>query len=122
MRGKQGDKARLLHIYEAIQELESYLKDKDYTDFLTNSMFRFACIKQLEIIGEAANHLTEQIKSESPEIEWSQVVGMRNVFVHQYFGIDSGLVWDILIHDIPDMKMKIITILDSIRDADSYSS
>ena len=85
MRDKTGDKARLLHIYEAILELESYLKEKDFTDFKANSMLRFECIKQLEIIGEEGHQDTEEIKSNFQEIAWPQIVSMRNVFVHQAF-------------------------------------
>ena len=55
MRGKLGDKIRLQHIIDAIHEIESYLAEKDFSDFSQNSMMRFACIKQMEIIGEAGN-------------------------------------------------------------------
>lgn len=94
MRGNLGDKARLSHILEAINELESYVSNADYETFVGNSMMRFACIKQLEIIGEAGNHISEEIKSQFSDIEWSQIKGMRNIFVHEYFGIDSKIVWE----------------------------
>jgi uncharacterized protein with HEPN domain len=61
MRGNSGDKVRLQHIYDAILEIESYLVNKDFGDFMDNSMMRFACIKQLEIIGEASNHITDTV-------------------------------------------------------------
>jgi len=115
MRGKLGDKVRLQHIYDAILEIESYLVDKDFADFMDNSMMRFACIKQMEIIGEASNHISEEIKSSFSAVEWSQIVGMRNVFVHEYFGVDSSLVWEIIKNDIPDLKAKIKEILDKIE-------
>ena len=54
MRGKLGDKVRLNHILEAIIEIESYLNDADVDTFLENSMMRFACVKQMEIVGEAS--------------------------------------------------------------------
>jgi uncharacterized protein with HEPN domain len=115
MRGSKGDKVRLIHIKEAITEVESYLNETDFDSFLTNSMMRFACIKQLEIIGEASNHLTEEIKNKFSEIEWGQIVGMRNVFVHEYFGVDSRIVWEIIKNDIPDFKIKIIAIIEEIN-------
>jgi len=55
-------------------------------------MMRFACIKQMEIIGEASNHISSETKLKFTTVEWSQIIGMRNVFVHEYFGIDSNLV------------------------------
>ena len=82
--------------------------------FIDNSMMRFACIKQMEIIGEASNHISDELKSKFTTIEWAQIVGMRNVFVHEYFGIDSSLVWEIIKNDIPELKEKIKTILASL--------
>ncbi len=103
MKDKEGDKIRLLHILDAIKEIESYLIDNDFEEFARNSMMRFACIKQMEIIGEASNQISEDIKNKFSDIEWQQIIGMRNVFVHEYFGID-----------IPSLKSKIEFILSKI--------
>ena len=62
MRSKLGDKVRIRHIIDAIFEIESYLLNKDFSDFVQSSMMRFACIKQMEIIGEASNHVSDEIK------------------------------------------------------------
>jgi uncharacterized protein with HEPN domain len=75
---------------------------------------RFACIKQLEIIGEASNHISIEVKSQFSNIEWNQLKGMRNVFVHEYFGVDTRLVWEILKNDIPDLKVKVSAVLESL--------
>lgn len=72
---------------------------------------RFACIKQLEIIGEASNHITLETKIQFDEIEWAQIIGMRNVFIHEYFGIDKILVWEIISTDNPLLKEKILKVL-----------
>jgi uncharacterized protein with HEPN domain len=69
----------------------------------------------MEIIGEASNHISAETKFEFSTIEWSQIVGMRNVFVHEYFGVDSNLVWEIIKNDIPDLKVKIQEIIDKIK-------
>jgi uncharacterized protein with HEPN domain len=114
MRGNLGDKARLNHILDSIQEIENYLLETDFASFLQNSMMRFACIKQMEIIGEASNHISDEIKTKFSEIEWSQITGMRNVFVHEYFGIDTKLVWEIIKNDIPDLKEKVQIVLKSV--------
>lgn len=115
MRGKLGDKARLQHILDAIIEIESYLQNSDFPDFLANSMMRFASIKQMEIIGEASNHISIETKSKFSDIEWAQIVGMRHVFVHEYFGVDSTLVWEIIKKDLPDLKGKIGQILEGVK-------
>jgi uncharacterized protein with HEPN domain len=116
MRGKLGDRVRLNHIFDAIIEVESYLVNADFDTFLNNSMMRFACIKQMEIIGEASNHISEEIKTQFSEIEWSQIKGMRNVFVHEYFGVDSKLVWEIIKDDLPDLKHKVQSIINSLSE------
>lgn len=115
MHGKLGDKARLNHILDAIIEIESYLVNTDFEDFLKNSMMRFACIKQMEIIGEACNYLSKDIVLKFAEIEWAQIVGMRKVFVHEYFGIDNTLVWQIIKSDISSLKAKISIILNTLK-------
>jgi len=115
MRGKLGDSIRLQHILEAIHEIETYLVSSDFTEFMNNSMMGFACIKQMEIIGEASNHISEDIKSKFTDIEWAQIIGMRNIFVHEYFGIDTNLVWEIIKNDIPDLKEKISVVVSSLE-------
>lgn len=92
MQNKSGDKIRLQHILDSILEIEQYVLGTDLSQFLQNSMMRFACIKQMEIIGEASNHISIELKVHFSEVEWAQIVGMRNVFAHEYFGIDSALV------------------------------
>lgn len=114
MRGKIGDKVRLQHILDSILEIENYLRGIDFSHFAGNSMMKFACIKQLEIIGEASNHISEDIKEKFTTIEWSQIVGMRNVLVHEYFGVDSNLVWEIAKNDLPDLKEKVVEIIGAL--------
>ncbi len=114
MRGNLGDKARLNHILEAIQEIENYIINANFESFLNNSMMRFACIKQLEIIGEASNHISPEIKNQLSDISWAQIIGMRNIFVHEYFGVDSKIVWEILQNDIPDLKARVINLESTI--------
>jgi uncharacterized protein with HEPN domain len=115
MKGRKGDLARLQHIYEAILEIEEYVRNRDFHDFSTNSMFRFACIKQLEIIGEASNHISMETQREFSEIQWVQIVGMRNIFIHEYFGVDLNIAWEIIEFDIPELKTKIFEILKKMK-------
>ncbi len=74
-------------------------------------MMRFATIKQIEIIGEAANNITEETKSEFNAIQWRQIIGLRHVLVHEYFGIDNTLIWQIITNDIPKLKEGIQLVL-----------
>jgi uncharacterized protein with HEPN domain len=67
----------------------------------------------MEIIGKASNHLSTALKSTFSDIEWAQIVGMRNVFSHECFVNDSGLFWEIIKNDMPELKEKIAHILQS---------
>ena len=115
MQNKLGDKIRLQHVLDAINEIDSYLFNTDFELFMQNSMMRFACIKQLEIIGEACNHVSENTRTQFSDIQWAQIVAMRNVFVHEYFGIDSTIVWQIIKNNIPYFKSQIIEVLQHIE-------
>ncbi len=111
MYGKSGDIVRLQHIFSAISEIEKYKASRNFNDFLNDSMFRFACIKQLEVIGEASNRISKETQQKFSSIEWAQLIGMRNIFVHEYFGIDVNIAWDIIENDLPELKTKIKDIL-----------
>ena len=69
----------------------------------------------LWIIGEASNHISEEIKNQFSDIEWTQIIGMRNIFVHEYFGVDLILVWEIIKNDLPVLKEKVIAIRSAIN-------
>ena len=77
-------------------------------------MVRFACIKQLEIIGEASNHISQDLKSNNSQISWEEIISLRNVLVHEYFGVDATLVWQIIETDIPELKSDMEKILKSL--------
>lgn len=115
MRGNLGDQARLHHIFEAIFEIEKYTQNKSHDDFFLDSMLQSACVRQLEIIGEAANGISDATKSTSPDIEWSEIVGLRNILIHEYFGVDLAIVWEIIQTDLPLLKRKIKRLLQEFK-------
>jgi len=112
MKNKIADEVRLKHILEAISEIEQYTHNASLEDFTKNSLIKFASVKQLEIIGEATNHISEEMINEFPEIKWRSVIGLRNLLIHEYFGIDVYIVWNIIVKDLPKLKKQIINILD----------
>ena len=111
MKSKLGDMQRLLHILDAISEIENYTAKTNLPAFLNNSMMRFASIKQIEIIGEAANSISKETKAKFTEIEWKQMAGMRNILIHEYFGVDNNLIWQVIMEDIPKLRSKIENII-----------
>jgi uncharacterized protein with HEPN domain len=114
MKGQLTDKIRIQHILDAIAETENYLIHSSFEDYNSNSEKRFATIKQIEIVGEACNHLTNELKQQHTEIEWLQINGFRNISIHEYFGIDFNIVWDIAKNDLPVLKQKFTEILKEI--------
>ena len=113
MKGKIGDRQRLLHIIKAIDEIGDYTLNIALQSFLANSMMRFACIKQIEIIGEAANYITPETKALFTDMEWKQITGMRHILVHEYFGVDFELIWQVILNDLPALKEKVLLVLNS---------
>lgn len=115
MREKPKDKTRLLHILEAIDNIFEFTKDVSFEEYQSNKILRFAIIKNLEIIGEAAYLTTKEIRTQHPEIDWDIVIGMRHVLVHGYYQIRDEIVWEAVQSDIGPLKTKIETILKEIR-------
>lgn len=105
------DKARLYHILDAIKDIEEFSSDITYKDFIESSLLKNSIVKQLEIIGEAANKLTNDTIEKYPDIEWSNIIGMRNILIHDYFEIDYATVWFTVINDLPPLKENIELIL-----------
>jgi len=68
-------------------------------------------IRNLEIIGEAATNIPEDIQEQHPDIPWYQMKGMRNVLIHEYFGVDKDVLWQTLQKDLPSLKEKITKML-----------
>ncbi|AUD03305.1 HepT-like ribonuclease domain-containing protein [Spirosoma pollinicola] len=74
-------------------------------------MFRFALERQLEIIGEAANHLSVPLKESAPETEWRKIIAFRHFVTHEYFGIDLELLWDITTQKLDPLRQTVERIL-----------
>lgn len=115
MRDKLGDIIRLQHIIDAIEETFTYTQNCNFESFCDNSMMKFAVIKQIEIIGEAANHISEEIMAKATEVDWIKIIAARNIFVHEYFGIDDRILWDIIQTDLPVLKKQITKVLELLK-------
>jgi uncharacterized protein with HEPN domain len=91
-------------LLESIDKIERYLKDTSFESFMFNDMQIDAVVRELEIIGEAANNVSEQFQSEHPAVPWSEMVGMRNRLIHEYFGVNTKIVWETCQSDLKDLK------------------
>jgi len=83
-------------ILEAIHQIRTYLADQDEEAFTEDRKTQDAVIRNLEIIGEAAGNLPERIQKGEPEIDWRKITGLRNILIHEYFGINLPIVWDVV--------------------------
>lgn len=107
MREKPKDKTRLFHILEEIDNLFEFTKGITFEEYQSNKILRFAVIKNLEIIGEAAYLLTKDFKESHPDIEWDAVIGMRHVLVRGYYQIRYEIVWATLQTELQLLKDKV---------------
>ena len=114
MKGQLSDKARLNHILDAIDAVEEYTREVSFEDFKQSSEKTFATVKQLEIIGEAANRITDKTRELGHEIEWSKIVGLRNILVHDYYIIDHSIIWEIIEDELAMLKSNIKTLISKI--------
>ena len=98
-------------ICQAIDRIEQYIKNLSFGAFSDDQKSVDAVVRNLEIIGEAANRLPDEFKEKYSEIGWYKVVGLRHRIVHEFFGIDLEIIWQILQKDLPELKRKILEIV-----------
>ena len=98
------DRLYLAHIQDAIAKIDKYLGDVAYGHFSANDMMIDAVIRQLAIIGEAANNLSEDFCIAHPEIPFKDIIDMRNILVHDYAGVSTKIVWDTCKQNLPELS------------------
>ena len=102
-------------IWEAIGRIEQYTLSMTQDVFEKDEKSRDAVTRNLEVIGEAANRLPEEVKLSNPSVKWHKIVGLRHRIVHDYFDIDIKIIWQILQHELPEFKLKLKKIRDRLQ-------
>lgn len=100
------DFGRLQDMIEAINKIESHV-GQDRDAFFDDEMLQVWVIHHLQVLGEAANRLSGEIRAANPDVPWSEIIGMRHILVHNYFGIDLERVWLVVEDDLPELKPKV---------------
>jgi uncharacterized protein with HEPN domain len=95
----------------AIQKIERYTEGKSSKEFLSDDLLLDAVFRNLEVIGEASKNIPMNFRKKYPEVEWRKVAGLRDILIHQYFGIDYDILSDIVKNKIPKLKEQIERIL-----------
>ena len=108
------DRQRLEDILEAIERIEKYSRE-GRTAFDRDELVQTWIVHHLQIVGEAVRALTDETRGRRPDIPWLQIAGMRNILVHDYFGIDLNEVWTAVERDLPPLKGAVVSLLSDHR-------
>lgn len=106
------NKIYLRHIKECIENIESYTPNGE-DDFFSSKLIQDAVIRNLEIIGEATKRISKDFREQHPHVPWREMAGLRDVLIHDYFGVDNGIVWNVVENEIPPLKEKITDMLNT---------
>jgi uncharacterized protein with HEPN domain len=112
MREKPKDNERLLHMLEAIDNIFEFVSGKTFEDYKKDKILRFAIIKNLEIIGEAAYLISKELKSKNDSIEWNDIIGMRHILVHGYYQIKDEIIWATIETELTPLKSKLQKLIE----------
>ncbi len=102
----------LLHIRVEIDFVIRHTENLEKRQFLSDETLTRAVVRSLEIIGEATKKLPDDFKIQHPQIEWKKIAGTRDILIHDYFGIDWDIVWDIINNKLPELLYQLDQIIE----------
>ena len=94
-------------IMKCIERIQLYTINLSFDEFSSEFMIAEACLYNIQVIGEAVSKLPEEIKEISPHIPWTLIKGMRNRLIHEYFGTDMQLVWNVIKNELPSFQTEL---------------
>lgn len=115
-RGGRGWRFRIEDILEALNKIARYVTGMTYETFCVDEKTADAVERNLEIIGEASGNLPKALLTRYPEVPWHRMQGMRNVLVHEYFGVDRSIIWQTVCEDLPPLVPQLQRILNEGND------
>jgi uncharacterized protein with HEPN domain len=101
----------LRHILDEINYVEGIVSRLDEDRFLSDQTLKRSFVRSIEIIGEAARKTPADFRARHGDIDWKRIAGMRDKLIHDYFGVDYHLVWDVATNKLPELKRKIVQII-----------
>jgi len=98
----------------AIEKIQRYTSNTSYESFKNDELVQDATIRNLEILGEAAKKIPEETKQTYSDVEWRKVAGLRDILIHDYFGIDIVIIWDVIQNKLPSLQKSLRKIIEII--------
>ena len=105
------DEALLWDMLNYAREAQRQAKGLTLDTFVADMTARLACERALEIVGEAANHVSEPLRAAHPEVVWSDIIGLRNVLIHGYSEVDHEIIWTVLDEHVPVLIRQLEALL-----------
>ena len=99
-------------ILEATRKITSYTANLSQAVFVEDEKTFDAVVRNLEVIGEAVKKLPEDLRAQHPSLEWKKMAGLRDILIHEYFGLDSEIVWDIVKNKVPTLNQAVRAMLN----------
>jgi len=108
----------LQDILDTIADLETFTANVEFEAFRANREKVLAVVKSIEILGEAVKKIPDDIRTQYPEIPWKAIAGMRDMLVHEYWGIDANVVWATVQEGLPPLKAVIMEVAEKLQRTD----
>ena len=102
----------LRDILEAVRKIRAYTAGMSLQSFAADSKSLDAVVRNLEVIGEGAKKIPEDMRARSAEVDWKKVSGLRDILIHEYFGVDAEIVWDIIENKLRALEQGVERILE----------
>lgn len=104
----------LRDILDAVEKVDKFMEGISFEQFANDDRTNFAVVRALEVIGEATKRIPPVIQEQYPHVPWSEMAGMRDKLIHDYFGVDLQVVWRTVQEDLPPLKVQIARVINDL--------